>query len=497
MNHPIQPPAVLTGLPPKSPGIPGYAWRQEVDRSTRLPVLTFAASAIAWLLIGSAFALLAAFKLDFPDWLAGQAALTFGRVRPAHLHATIYGWISMAGVGIMVWLWARLLKTPLRGQWLVLTAAVLWNTGLLVGVTAILAGGSTGVEWLEMPLTAFLFIVAALLLVAIAMVWTLIHHRVEHFYISVWYLGAGMLWMPFLLLVVLLAPQKGLAQATANWWFAHNVVGLWLTPVGLATAYYLIPRITGKPIYSYNLAYLGFWTLALFFGWTGVHHLAGGPVPQWLEAVSIAFSFMMIIPVVAVAVNFHKTMTGSFNRLKDSVALRFVVFGAVSYTVVGLIGAVQSFRVYQEVVHFTQHTVAHAHLGVYAFASMIAFGALYHVVPRLTGRDWESSRLVNLHFWVAAGGITIQWAALTIAGFTQGLQLLDPVIPFVEIARSLKPWLLVRSITGVFLTAGHFVFAWLLYRNVRPSSAVRTRMNSTAAQEAGFDVSATIAQRSA
>lgn len=489
MNHPNLPPAVQAEQPPGSRGASGAWWRKEVDRSTRLSVLAFTVSAIAWLLIGSTFALLAGFKLDFPDWLAGQAALTFGRVRPAHLNAMIYGWISMASVGVMVWLWARLLKTRLRGQWLVLTAAVLWNTGLLAGITAILAGGSTGVEWLEMPLIAFLFIVMALVLVAGAMVWTLRYHQVTHFYISLWYLGAAMLWMPFLLLVILLSPHEGIAHATANWWFAHNVMGLWLTPVGLAAAYYFIPKITRQPVYSYNLAYLGFWTLALFFSWTGVHHLVGGPVPQWLETVSITFSFMMIIPVVVVAVNFHKTMTGHFKRLKDSPALRFVVFGAVSYTVVSLMGALQSFRAYQEIVHFTQHTVAHSHLGVYAFASMVTFGSLYHLVPRLTGREWESPQLISLHFWTAAGGITIQWLALTIAGLIQGFQLLDPVIPFVEITQGLRPWLLIRSITGIFLTVGHLVFAWLLFRNIRRAGTVpaRFRPGSTIVQEPGPD----------
>jgi cytochrome c oxidase cbb3-type subunit 1 len=158
----------------------------------------------------------------------------------------------------------------------------------------------------------------------------------RHLYISVWYLGAAILWGPFLLIAFLLPIYSGVPEATANWWYAHNILGLWITPPGLAAPYYFIPKVIGRPVYSYHLSYLGFWTLALFYNWAGVHHLVGGPVPQWLETVSITFSAMMIIPVIVVAVNHHMTIIGHFKKLKYSPTLRFVVFGAMSYTTVSL-----------------------------------------------------------------------------------------------------------------------------------------------------------------
>lgn len=473
-QHVTLSPAAVAARPPDTQTDADVTWRQIVDRSARLPVFAFVVSAVAWLLLGSLFALLASLKLDFPDWLTGQRYLTFGVVRPAHLNAMIYGWISMASIAVMLWLWGRLLKTPLRGQGLLLTAAGLWNLGLTIGIIGILSGGSRSVEWLEMPDAAFVFIIPALLLIAAAMLQTLSFRQMERLYISVWYLGAAVVWMPFLLLAILVPPYTGVPHATAGWWFAHNMVGLWLTPVGLAAAYYFIPKVTGQPVYSYNLAYLGFWTLALFYGWTGVSHLVGGPVPQWVETVSITFSILMVIPVAVVAVNHHMTIVGHFRQVRYSPTLRFVVFGAISYTAVSLQGALQSLRFWQELTHFTQYTIAHSHLGVYAFATMVAFGSLYYIMPRVTGWEWSSPKLVSLHFWASAGGVLLMFGALTTGGLIQGFQLLDPQIEFTEIVKDLKPWLFVRSISGFLLTAGHIVFAYLLYKIMRRKGELKT-----------------------
>lgn len=452
-----------------SPPASEEGWRRVVDASTRRPVVAFIVSATVWLLIGSLLALIASFKFQFPDWWTQQPWLTFGRIRPAHLNTVIYGWISMAGVGVGTWLWARLLKTELRGQWLLLLSVALWNVGMVVGTIGILAGYSRSIEWVEMPYAAFAFIVPALLLVVVSFVQTLRKRHVHHLYISVWYLGAAILWGPFLLIAFLLPIYSGVPEATANWWYAHNILGLWITPPGLAAAYYFIPKVIGRPVYSYHLSYLGFWTLALFYNWAGVHHLVGGPVPQWLETVSIAFSAMMIIPVIVVAVNHHMTIIGHFKKLKYSPTLRFVVFGAMSYTTVSLQGSLQSFRYWQEVTHFTHYTIAHSHLGVYAFATMIAFGSIYYIMPRVTKWEWGSPRLVSLHFWTTGLGVGAYFTALTIGGVLQGLQMLDPDVAFLTVVENTKPWLVVRSVSGTLMTVGHFVFAYLLYRIVTQS----------------------------
>ena len=442
-------------------------WRRRVDASARLPVLAYVLSSIFWLVIGTVFALLASFKLHEPDWLGSSAALTFGRVRPAHLATMVFGWLSMVDIGIMIWLWGRLLKTEIRHRWMLVASCVLWNIGVLIGTVGLLAGYSTGVEWIEMPVVAFFCIIPALGLVAFALLSSLSRRRVRHLYISVWYLGACMLWTPLLLIAVLLPIYSGVPHATVNWWFAHNILGLWLTPIGLAAAYYFIPKVVGRPVYSYHLSYLGFWTLALFYNWAGVHHLVGGPAPQWLVTVSIVFSGMMAIPVLVVAVNHHMTAFSRIKRVAYSPTLRFVVFGAMSYTVVSLQGASMPLRTLQEVTHFTHYTIAHSHLGVYAFATMVAFGSLYYILPRVTGWEWGNRRLISLHFWTTGLGIGMYVVGLSMGGVIQGILLNNPDIPFIETVRATIPWLWSRSIAGVLLTVGHLVFAYLVWQIVR------------------------------
>ena len=164
------------------------------------------------------------------------------------------------------------------------------------------------------------------------------------------------------------------------------MLGTFFTPIGLAAIYYIIPKVLGRPVYSYYLSILGFWSLALFYNWAGAHHIIGGPVPAWLTTVSIIGSMMMFIPVTTTAINFHMTMRGHFGVLRYSPSLRFVVFGAVCYTIVSAQGSIMALRVINEPTHFTHHTIGHAHLGLYAFYTMVIFGCMYYIIPRLTGR---------------------------------------------------------------------------------------------------------------
>ena len=212
---------------------------------------------------------------------------------------------------------------------------------------------------------------------------------------------------------------SGAAWATTNWWYAHNVLGLYITPMGLAAAYYLIPKVTGQPIHSYHLSLLGFWANALFYSWIGTHHLVGGPLPAWIITVGIVGSIMMFVPVITVAINHHMTMVGRFHLLR-TVRRCDSVFGAMCYTAVSFQGSIEALRSVSQVAHFTHYTVAHAHLGMYAFYTMIMFGAMYYVIPRLTRNEWSSPRLIKVHFWTCALGIGLYFVALSWAGWYQG-----------------------------------------------------------------------------
>lgn len=448
----------------------------EIDASTSATVLLFFIAGMVWLLIGTVFALVASYKMHAPDFLNQYAWLTFGRIRTAHLNAVIYGFSAEVAVGVVLWLMCRLCRVPLMAKSVINAAAIFWNVGLTIGIGGILAGDTTGVEYLEMPKYATPILFVAFALIA---VWTIVifrFRREKHLYVSQWYILAAVLWFPWLYstaqLLLVLEPARGTVQTAVNWWFGHNVLGLWFTPVGLAAIYYFLPKVIGRPIHSYYLSVLGFWTLALFYNWNGFHHLVGGPFPAWMITVSIVASVMMVIPVVSTAINHHFTMVGHFGKLKYSPTLRFIVFGAVSYTVSSLQGVLSSVRWFSEVAHFTHHTVAHAHWGMYAFFTMTMFGSMYYILPRITQREWPSERLISVHFWCTAVGIMLYAVPLSYGGWLQGKAMMDPSIPFIDVVKITLPWLKIRTFSGVLLAIGHVAFfanlIWILARRFGP-----------------------------
>jgi cytochrome c oxidase cbb3-type subunit 1 len=466
--------AILPGDVSKgSDGPPSLA---EIDASCRVPVLSFFLSGLAWLLLGTAFALVASIKLHQPSFLAGQEWLTFGTVRTVHLNTVVFGFASQTAIGVSIWLMCRLCRVPLVAPGVVAVANLFYNLGLLIGVVGIFAGDSTGIEWLEMPRYATPILFASYSLIA---VWTIITFRLRterRLYVSQWYLLAAVIWFPWAYgtaqVMLLIEPVRGVVQSTVQWWFTHNLLGLWFTPVGLAAIYYFIPKVTGRPIYNYALSVVGFWSLALFSNWNGLHHLVGGPLPAWMITVSVATSVMMLIPVLAAAINHHGTMIGNLGHLRQSPTLRFVVFGAVAYTLASLQGILSSLRSFSEVAHFTHHTVAHAHLGLYAFFSMVMFGAIYYILPRVTQQQWPSNGLISIHFWGAALGILLYVVPLGLAGLQQGRLLNNASVPFLDVVRFTLPWLQLRTVAGLLLGLGQLAFVvnvgWLLLRMLEP-----------------------------
>lgn len=477
---------ILQSLSPSTAPDPReYTERAAIDASTRLPVLMLFSAALFWLVAGSVLALIASWKMHEPSFLAGWEFLTFGRVRPAHLNTVVYGWASQAGIGVAIWLLARLCRVRLQAPGLVFASTLLWNIGVAAGTAGILIGHSRSVEWLEFPSYATFILFVAYALIGI---WAVVMFRFRkpgHVYVSEWYLLAAFFWFPWLYatanVVILLAPVQGVVQAAANWWFAHNVLGLWFTPIGLAAAYYFIPKVIGRPVHSYYLSALGFWSLALFYSWNGMHHLIGGPLPAWIITASVVASVMMVIPVITVAVNHHLTMKGNFHMLKFSPTLRFVVFGAMTYTLVSLQGSSMAIRSLNQVTHFTHYTIGHSHLGLYGFFTMIMFGAMYYIVPRLTGCEWRSPALIKLHFWLAFYGIITMVVTLSIGGVLQGLALNrvneqgQAVVSFIDTVKGTMPWLRARSLSGIMLTAAHLIFAYhfvlMLLRQGREAGA--------------------------
>ena len=435
--------------------------RSEADQSNSLVVGICLTLSVIWLLVASVAGLISSIKLHSPDWLVQYGWMTFGRIRPIHLNLVAYGWCSLAGIGVSLWLIPRLLKTQLVGAKYAIAGGALWTVGVFLGAVSIALGYSDGLEWLEFPWQVDILLVIGGGLVGLPVFMTLLQRKVDHLYVSVWYIFAGLLWFPVLFLIANIPYLHfGVQEATMNWWFGHNVLGLWFTPIGLACAYYLIPKILGKPIYSYNLSLLGFWSLAFFYSQVGGHHLIGGPVPTWLITMSIVQSVMMVIPVFAVTVNLHMTVLGNFKALIYSPTLRFIVLGTMLYTAASVQGSLEALRSVNTVTHFTHFTVAHAHLGLYGFFSMVMFGAIYFIMPRVMNWEWPYPRLISLHFWLVFIGFLIYFIWLSIGGWLQGLAMLDPDKPFMQSVAVTLPYLQARSIGGALMTLGHFVFAF-------------------------------------
>ncbi len=437
------------------------AARAEADASTAPLVFFMFCCAIVWLLLASAAGLTASIKLHEPDWLTQQAWLTFGRIRTVHLNAVAYGWAPMAGLGIAMFIIPRLLKTPLMGARFAFVGAALWNAALIAGLGSISAGINDGLEWLEIPWQIGLLFALGGGLMALPLIFTLVNRRVEHLYVSVWYMACGLFWLPVLYVVAKMPGlHVGVQQAAMNWWFGHNVLGLFYTPLALASVYYFLPKIIGRPIQSYNLSLLGFWGLAFFYGQVGGHHLVGGPVPEWLITLSIVQSMMMIIPVAAFTVNQYQTLQGRLSALRHSPTLRFIGIGGLMYTASSVQGSFEALRSMNAITHFTHYTVAHAHLGLYGFVTLVFFGAMYFVMPRITAREWPYPNLISLHFWLVAGGFAIYFVTLTTGGWLQGLAMLDEARGFMESVAVTLPYLKGRSIGGTLMVVGHLVFSF-------------------------------------
>ena len=435
--------------------------RIAADRSSAFPVFMFIAFACMWLLFGGIAGLTASLKLHWPDWLVSEAWMTFGRMRTVHLTAVLYGWITNAELAIIIWLMPRLLRRPLIGNMWIMMGGALVNVAIASGIGAIGAGWTDGLEYLEMPWQIGIFFAAGMVCIIGPVMYTLVNRKVESLYVTTWYHTAALLWITMLFIVGKLpGVHFGVQQAGMNWWYGHNVLGLWFTPVAVGAIYYFLPKIIARPIRSYNLSILGFWTLAFFYAQVGGHHLVGGPVPGWLITLSIVQSMMMIIPVLAFSINMGLTMKGRMRLGLYSPTLRFMMFGGFMYLLSSLQGSFEALRSVQQVAHFTHFTVAHAHLGAYGFVTMVLFGAIYFMMPRIMNWEWPFPKLISWHFWLASIGIMIYFVGLTYGGWLQGLVMLDETRPFMDSVAVTIPWLEWRSVGGALMVASHLIFVF-------------------------------------
>ncbi len=411
----------------KQPATGGNDEAQEralIDRSTRMPVLFFFTSSAVWLVIAAALGLVSSIKLNVPDFMDWGAFLTYGRVYPAHMNALIYGWGIQAGIGAGLWIMARLCRVPLRNPVTLVVAGHFWNIGVTAGVLGILCGKSTSILWLEFPAFVWPILLISYAMITLWMIVMFRARRVGDVYISQWYLLAASFLFPWLYgtanLLIHVFPGSGVMAAAISSWFASGMIYLWFVPVGLGTTYYLIPKIVGRPVYSYNLAKAGFWALMIFGGWTGMQRFMGGPLPAWMPAMGSAATILILLPMLAVELNHHMTTKGNLGYIQYSPTLRFTVFGAWGFNLFILLSVALSFFSVGRYLQFTHAVTGLEMSALYGFFTMVMFGAFYFIAPRVTGCEWLTGGMIRFHFWFSAYGIITLVAFMIFGGMAQG-----------------------------------------------------------------------------
>lgn len=441
--------------------------RAAIDKSVKGPVLFLFLNGAFWLMASTILGVLAAIVQFAPDAFGSWSVLQYGRLQPTHINALVYGWGVQAGLGAMLWIMARRSGQELRtGKSILYVAAIFWNIAVTVGLVSILCGKNTSMEWLEMPG----YVTPVLLISFLAFAWPIVFmfgraFRPEGFMVSTWYILGACFWFPWIFVTANVAlhclPGLGAIGAGINAWYVHTVILLFFAPVAIGAAYYFIPKITGQPIASAQLSQIGFWLLAILGGWTGMQHYMGGPLPAWMPAIGAATGVLLLIPVGVVGLNHHLTTLGKHSMVASSPTLRFIFFGSLFYPVSGAILALISNFSTGATLQFTQAWYGFQIVAVYGFFSMTIFGAIYYIVPRLTGCEWLSVRLIRNHFWFSVYGIGAIVVTSLVAGAQQGGDLNSPEMwdqDFMQLALNLRPYIIARAISWSLITFSNVMF---------------------------------------
>lgn len=414
-----------------------------IDTHARTPLLLLLGAALLWLVSSGVLALIAAIQLHSPAFFSDCAWFTHGRMQAMRETAFVYGWAGNAGVAIGLWILGRLGGYPLRALNWTVVGTVFWNAAVAAGVAGIAAGDLTSFALLQMPRYVQPLLVFAYAAMAIAGVLAWSGRKREGMFASQWYAVAALFLFPWLLTatqtLLLWTPVRGVVQTIGAHWYAQGVVSLWLVPLALAAAYYVVPKMVGRPLPSYEAAPLGFWTLMIVGTWTAGRHLVGGPVPAWIPTMAVVGYSLLLFHYLVIALNLRIILFGS------GTALRFMSFGLVAYLACGLLEIITAFRSVAVQTQFTFFAAGLEQLALYGAVSMLFFGAIYFMVPRLSGRAWSSPVLTSGHAILVMSGVVGSVAALMWAGTTQSDLLADAKIPLAEIFAQLRLPLLVNT----------------------------------------------------
>jgi len=420
-----------------------------IDASCRVLLIPIVAG-LVWLLLSSVFMLVASVKLHLPSFLASCPWVGYGRVRPFANDAFVYGFASQAGLAIALWILARLGRTTLVGTVAIAIASVFWNLGVLIGGYGILAGHTTGFDWLEFPSAGSAILIASYAVLGVCGLLTFRARQPGDTYPSQWYILAALFWFPWLYttarLLLIWFPARGVMQLAVNGWYASGLFTLWLGGLVLAILFYFIPKLVNAPLHSRTLAVLGFWSLAVFGGFGGFYR--GQPLPAWMISVAVASALILLVPMAATVSNLWLTLGEGSNPKAPllgffKTSLNFFALGTVFAIFAALVPQLR----------LTLFGEGAEQLALYGCIAFALFGAIHYVVPRLT--NVTNDCCLGANRWATLAGALLFGGVYLLGGIFQHKRLVDGSMPFDQVMNITKPFIRISTIGVLLLVVGN------------------------------------------
>src|SRR5690554_4841891 len=439
----------------------------ETPNELKKIVIYYVVAAAVWLVVGTLVGQYLGMKFIWPE-IDHQPMFSFGRLRPVHTNMVFWGWSSLAMIGLGYFVIARTSNTKIYNYKWAWYGWALVNATIVLGSLALMFGiNNGGGEYREYIWPIMLLFAIALVLTFWNFYKTVATRKISEIYISNWFILAALIWTIVLSIIGYLPfYQKGLGETVAQGYYMHQGVGMWFMTFTLGLIYYYLPATLNKPIYSYSLGVLAFWTQMLFYTMIGTHHFVFSPLPWWLQTTAIVFSVGMIIPVVAGSTNFLMTMKGRFSHISRSYVLPFFLVGVIFYFVGSTQGSLQAFRFTNYVWHFNDFNVAHSHMTMYGIIAFILWACIYAILPKITGKS-PKQLFVGVHFWLAFIGLFAYMMSMMAGGTLRGLSWIEGR-PFLESITFMHSYWIWRAIGGSLMFLSHLMFAYNFYVMVKP-----------------------------
>ena len=443
--------------------------------------------------VGMLVGLLLAVMFIFPNLTDGIPWLSYGRLRPLHTNAVIFAFVGNAIFAGVYYSLQRLCKSRMYSDVLSNIHFYGWQTIIAAAAITLPLGFTTSKEYAELEWPIDIAIAVIWVTFGINMIMTIINRRERHIYVAIWFYLATFVTVAVLHIFNSLelpvhglksySVYAGVQDALVQWWYGHNAVAFFLTTPFLGLMYYFLPKAANRPVYSYRLSIIHFWSLIFLYIWAGPHHLLYSALPEWAQNLGVVFSVMLIAPSWGGMINGLLTLRGVWDKVRVDPVLKFFVVGITGYGMATFEGPMLSLKNVNAIAHYTDWIVAHVHVGALAWNGFMTFGMVYWLIPRMTKTELYSKTLANFHFWIGTLGIILYTIPLYVAGFSQHLMWKDfdpsgtlKYGNFLETVTAIMPMYVMRAIGGSFYLIGLFVLIYLVYKTVRAGKPVEDEL---------------------